>query len=230
MKTAIILLSGGLDSATTCAIAKSQGFELYGLSFFYGQRHKIELESAQKIANFFQFKEYKVANIDLRIFGGSALTADIAVPKNQDEIINNQIPITYVPARNTVFLSYALAYSEVISCFDIFIGVNAVDYSGYPDCRKEFIDAYEKMANLACASAVQNKGKIKIHTPLIDLKKSQIIKIGEQLGVDYSITHSCYDPIEINQKFYSCGKCDSCKIRLKGFKDAGLNDKIKYIV
>jgi 7-cyano-7-deazaguanine synthase len=230
MKTAIILLSGGLDSATTCAIAKSQGFELYGLSFFYGQRHKIELESAQKIADFFQFKEYKIANIDLRIFGGSALTADIAVPKNQDEIINNQIPITYVPARNTVFLSYALAYSEVISCFDIFIGVNAVDYSGYPDCRKEFIDAYEKMANLACASAVQNKGKIKIHTPLIDLKKSQIIKIGEQLGVDYSITHSCYDPIEINQKFYSCGKCDSCKIRLKGFKDAGLNDKIKYIV
>jgi len=229
MKTAIILLSGGLDSATTCAIAKSQGFELYGLSFFYGQRHKIELESAQKIADFFQFKEYKIANIDLRIFGGSALTADIAVPKNQDEIINNQIPITYVPARNTVFLSYALAYSEVISCFDIFIGVNAVDYSGYPDCRKEFIDAYEKMANLACASAVQNKGKIKIHTPLIDLKKSQIIKIGEQLGVDYSITHSCYDPIEINQKFYSCGKCDSCKIRLKGFKDAGLIDKIKYV-
>ena len=229
MKTAIILLSGGLDSATTCAIAKSQGFELYGLSFFYGQRHKIELESAQKIANFFQFKEYKVANIDLRIFGGSALTADIAVPKNQDEIINNQIPITYVPARNTVFLSYALAYSEVISCFDIFIGVNAVDYSGYPDCRKEFIDAYEKMANLACASTVQNKGKIKIHTPLIDLKKSQIIKIGEQLGVDYSITHSCYDPIEINQEFYSCGKCDSCKIRLKGFKDAGLIDKIKYV-
>jgi 7-cyano-7-deazaguanine synthase len=229
MKTAIILLSGGLDSATTCAIAKSQGFELYGLSFFYGQRHKIELESAQKIANFFQFKEYKVANIDLRIFGGSALTADIAVPKNQDEIINNQIPITYVPARNTVFLSYALAYSEVISCFDIFIGVNAVDYSGYPDCRKEFIDAYEKMANLACASTVQNKGKIKIHTPLIDLKKSEIIKIGEQLGVDYSITHSCYDPIEINQEFYSCGKCDSCKIRLKGFKDAGLVDKIKYL-
>jgi 7-cyano-7-deazaguanine synthase len=229
MKTAIILLSGGLDSATTCAIAKSQGFELYGLSFFYGQRHKIELESAKKIANFFQFKEYKVANIDLRIFGGSALTADIAVPKNQDEIINNQIPITYVPARNTVFLSYALAYSEVISCFDIFIGVNAVDYSGYPDCRKEFINAYEKMANLACASTVQNKGKIKIHTPLIDLKKSQIIKIGEQLGVDYSITHSCYDPIEINQEFYSCGKCDSCKIRLKGFKDAGLIDKIKYV-
>ena len=229
MKTAIILLSGGLDSATTCAIAKSHGFELYGLSFFYGQRHKIELESAQKIANFFQFKEYKVANIDLRIFGGSALTDDIAVPKNHDEIINNQIPITYVPARNTVFLSYALAYSEVISCFDIFIGVNAVDYSGYPDCRKEFIDAYEKMANLACASTVQNKGKIKIHTPLIDLKKSQIIKIGEQLGVDYSITHSCYDPIEINHEFYSCGKCDSCKIRLKGFKDAGLIDQIKYV-
>ncbi len=229
MKKAIILLSGGLDSATTCAIAKKQGFELYGLSFFYGQRHKIELESAQKIADFFQFKEFKIANIDLRIFGKSALTSSIEVPKNNLNIDTKQeIPITYVPARNTVFLSYALAYAEVLECFDIFIGVNAVDYSGYPDCRKEYILAFQNMANLACASTVQNKGKITIHTPLIDLKKSEIIKIGTDLGVDYSITHSCYDPIFINGVTYACASCDSCQIRLLGFKEAKLFDKIKY--
>ncbi|MFM7557605.1 MAG: 7-cyano-7-deazaguanine synthase QueC [Alphaproteobacteria bacterium] len=231
-KSAIILLSGGLDSATTCAIAKNQGFELNGLSFFYGQRHKIELESAKKIAEFFALKHYQIGNIDLRIFGGSALTSDLAVPKNNFSVEgqknHNQIPITYVPARNTIFLSYALAYAESINCFDIFIGVNAVDYSGYPDCRKEFIDAFENMANLACASSVKNLGKFKIHTPIIDLKKSEIITIGNQLGVDYSITHSCYDPIEIKGKSHSCGKCDSCIIRLDGFKKAGLADKILY--
>ena len=232
MKKVIILLSGGLDSATTCAIAKSQGFELYGLSFFYGQRHQVELESAQKIVNFFQFKEYKIANIDLRIFGGSALTSDIEVPKNniiENQNYNSPIPITYVPARNTIFLSYALAFAEVVQSFDIFIGVNAVDYSGYPDCRKEFIDAFQTLANLACASSSQNIGSFKIHTPLIALKKSEIIQKGVELGVDYSITHSCYDPQIINGENYACGTCDSCLIRLDGFKKAGLNDKIKYI-
>jgi len=228
MKKAVILLSGGLDSATTCAVAKNHGFDIYGLSFFYGQRHKIELESAQKIADFFKLKEYKIADIDLRIFGGSALTSDIDVPKNNNDSINSSIPITYVPARNTIFLSYALAFAEVLDCFDIFIGVNAVDYSGYPDCRIEYIEAFQNMANLACASTIQNKGKITIHTPLINLKKSEIIQLGTGLGVDYSITHSCYDPISIDHKNYACGKCDSCRIRLEGFKKAGLKDNIFY--
>ncbi|NBX52621.1 MAG: 7-cyano-7-deazaguanine synthase QueC [Proteobacteria bacterium] len=228
MKKAVILLSGGLDSATTCAIAKNDGFEMYGLSFFYGQRHKIELESAQKIADFFKIKEYKIANIDLRIFGGSALTSDIDVPKNNISLTNTSIPITYVPARNTIFLSYALAFAEILNCFDIFIGVNAIDYSGYPDCRIEYIEAFQKMANLACASTVENKGKITIHTPLINLKKSEIIRLGNNLGVDYSITHSCYDPILLDHKNYACGKCDSCRIRLDGFSKAGLKDNIFY--
>jgi 7-cyano-7-deazaguanine synthase len=244
MKKAIILLSGGLDSATTASIAKKQGFELYGLSFFYGQRHKIELESAQKIADFFDFKEHKIANIDLRIFGGSALTAEIAVPKNSLNFSSNssqnlstqtsqgqknQIPITYVPARNTIFLSYALAFAEVVESFDIFIGVNAVDYSGYPDCRAEFIEAFAKMANLATASSLKNKGAMTIHTPLINLKKSQIIQTGIELGVDYSITHSCYDPQIIDNITHSCGTCDSCLIRLAGFKEIGIIDKINYL-
>lgn len=231
MKKAVILLSGGLDSATTCAIAKHQGFDLYGLSFFYGQRHKIELESAQKIANFFEFKDYKIANIDLRIFGGSALTAEIDVPKNNHLSTTSnhqQVPITYVPARNTIFLSYALAYAEVLGAFDIFIGVNAVDYSGYPDCRAEYIKAFEDLANLACASTTQGQGKIIIHTPLIALKKSEIITQGIKLGVDYSITHSCYDPQIIENEIFACGTCDSCQIRLEGFKKAGFIDNIKY--
>ena len=224
MKTAIILLSGGLDSATTCAIAKSQGFELYGLSFFYGQRHKIELESAQKIADFFQFKEYKIANIDLRIFGGSALTSDIPMPT----VPSIAIPITYVPARNTIFLSYALAYAEVVGAFDIFVGVNVVDYSGYPDCRPDFIRAFEKLANLATAVGVEGKGEFKIHAPLIKMSKKEIIEAGIKLGVDYSQTHSCYDPIMRDEKIYACGKCESCQLRLAGFASANLSDPIYY--
>ena len=232
MTKAIILLSGGLDSATTCAVAKQQGFELCGISFNYGQRHHIELQSAQKIAQSFNISSYKIIDLDLRTFGGSALTADIAVPKNQTipSVTDNQnnIPITYVPARNTIFLSYALAFSELLNCYDIFIGVNAIDYSGYPDCRKDYINAYEKMANLALASTINNNKKITIHTPLIDLTKAQIIQLGLKLHVDYAITHSCYDPQIINQTTYACGKCDSCQIRLEGFKKAGSVDPIKY--
>jgi len=233
MKKAVILISGGLDSATISGIAKAQNFELYGLSFDYGQRHKIELESAKKIADFFSFKEHKTANIDLRIFGKSALTADIAVPKskfafNKNQQISDEIPITYVPARNTIFLSYCLAYCEVINAFDIFIGVNAIDYSGYPDCRKDYINAFTSMANLACASTIDLQNRFTIHTPLSDMDKKTIILNGIKLGVDYSLTHSCYDPEFIDQKIYSCGQCDSCRIRLKGFADANSIDKILY--
>jgi 7-cyano-7-deazaguanine synthase len=226
VKKAVILLSGGLDSTTILAIAKDLGFELYTLSFDYGQRHKIELELAQKNAEKFGAKTHKIAKIDLRIFGGSALTDEIAVPKNSPE--SKDIPITYVPARNTVFLSYALAFAEVIGAFDIFIGVNAVDYSGYPDCRPEFISAFEKMANLATKAGVENSQRLKIHTPLIDLAKAEIIKRGIELGVDYGCTHSCYDPIIKEGKIYACGECDSCRIRLDGFKKAGVEDKIAY--
>ena len=220
----IILLSGGLDSATVAAIAKSQGFELYALSFDYGQRHQIELESARKIAAQIGVKEHKIAKIDLRIFGGSALTADIDVPTSPSK----NIPITYVPARNTVFLSYALAYAEVVGAFDIFVGVNAVDYSGYPDCRPDFIDTFEKLANLATAAGVEGKGSFKIHTPLMKMGKAEIIKEGIRLGVDYSKTHSCYDPILKNGVVKSCGKCDSCRLRLAGFEAIGINDPILY--
>lgn len=226
-KKAIVLLSGGLDSTTTLAIAKNAGFETYALSFSYGQRHDIELEFAKKIAENFDVKEHKIANIDLRMFGGSALTAQIDVPKDQ-EISENNIPITYVPARNTIFLSYALAYAEVIGAFDIFIGVNAIDYSGYPDCRPEFIETFERLATLATAAGVEDKGKFKIHTPLIKLSKKEIIQEGIKNGVDYSITHSCYDPIINNNEVISCGKCDSCQLRLDGFKEAGIEDKINY--
>lgn len=221
---AIILLSGGLDSTTVAAIAKKSGFELYALSFNYGQRHEIELESAQKIAAQIGVKEHKIAKIDLRIFGGSALTDDIAVPTSASE----NIPITYVPARNTIFLSYALAYAEVIGAFDIFVGVNAVDYSGYPDCRPDFISAFEKLANLATAAGVEGKGDFKIHAPLMKMTKSDIIKEGFKLGVDYSQTHSCYDPIIKNDIKYACGKCDSCRLRLAGFAAANLQDPIAY--
>lgn len=233
MKKAVILISGGLDSATISGIAKAQNFELYGLSFDYGQRHKIELECAKKISNFFSFKEHKIAKIDLRIFGNSALTADIEVPKSQFAFdkklqINDQIPITYVPARNTIFLSYCLAYCEVINAFDIFIGVNAIDYSGYPDCRKEYINAFTAMADLACASTLNLKNRFKIHTPLSDMDKKTIILNGLNLGVDYSLTHSCYDPEIIDEKIYSCAECDSCRIRIKGFKEANSIDNILY--
>jgi 7-cyano-7-deazaguanine synthase len=220
MKKAVVLLSGGLDSTTVLAIAKNLGFETYALSFDYGQRHNIELEAARDIALEFGAKEHKVSKIDLRLFGGSALTSDIAVPKTAPQ--ENHIPVTYVPARNTIFLSFALAYAETIKAFDIFIGVNAVDYSNYPDCRSEFIQTFEKLANLATAAGVQNEGSFKIHCPLIKMSKAEIIKKGLELGVDYSKTHSCYDPVDKKP----CGKCDSCQIRIAGFEAAGMKDPL----
>ncbi len=229
MKKAIVLLSGGLDSTTVLAIAKNAGFETYALSFAYGQRHKIELESANKIAKEFGAKEHKIAKIDLRIFGHSALTDEIEVPKDQEISAHNVIPITYVPARNTIFLSYALAYAETVGAFDIFIGVNAVDYSGYPDCRPEFIATFEKLADLATAAGVENQGRFKIQAPLMIMSKKEIIEKGISLGVDYSKTHSCYDPIIKNGENYACGHCDSCKLRLDGFKAARTLDPIKYL-
>jgi len=225
-KKAVILLSGGLDSATTLAIAADAGFSCHAISFSYRQRHDIELKSASAIAAKASVAEHKIINIDLAAFGGSALTdKNIPVPLDNKELGTGPIPITYVPARNTIFLSYALAFAEIIGAFDIFIGVNATDYSGYPDCRAEYIDAFEKMANLATAAAVENRGKFKIHTPIIELSKAEIIKKGTSLGVDYSLTHSCYKP---NPDGNACGRCDSCRLRLKGFKQAGLKDPIKY--
>ena len=225
-KKAVILLSGGLDSSTILAYAKSQNFDLYAISFFYGQRHQFELEASKKVAQQFGVVDHKIANIDLRAFGGSALTADIDVPKGRSEAeMEGEIPITYVPARNTIFLSFALAYAEVIQSNDIFIGVNAVDYSGYPDCRPEYIQAYQTMANLATKSGVEDTDTLTIHTPLIDLKKSEIIKMGLNLGVDYSITSTCYDP---NEKGLPCGICDSCVLRIKGFSELGMEDPAEY--
>ena len=231
MKKAIVLLSGGLDSTTVLGIAKNLGFEIYALSFSYGQRHEIELISAAKIAEKFGVKEHKTAKIDLRIFGHSALTDEIAVPKDRKVFgAKTEIsPVTYVPARNTIFLSYALAYAETVGAFDIFIGVNAVDYSGYPDCRDEFIFAFEKLANLATAAGDEKKGKFKINTPLISMSKKEIIETGLRLGIDYSQTHSCYDPIEKDGKIYSCGHCDSCLLRLEGFEAAGKVDSVLYV-
>jgi len=220
---AIILLSGGLDSATCLAIAREQGFEAYCLSFRYGQRHAVELSAAKAVAEHLQATEHKVAEIDLRLFGGSALTADVEVPKGRDEAeIGEGVPVTYVPARNTIFLSYALAWAEVLGAWDIFIGVNAVDYSGYPDCRPEFIKAYEAMANLATAAGTGGgeaiaAGHFTIHTPLIDLTKAEIITKGRELGVDYDLTISCYDP---SPEGKPCGTCDSCQLRAKGFAEA----------
>ena len=225
-KKAVVLLSGGLDSSTILAYAKNKGFDIYAISFFYGQRHKFELEASQKVAKHFEIKEHKTANIDLRVFGGSALTAEIDVPKGRTEAeMDGEIPITYVPARNTIFLSFALAYAEVTGSNDIFIGVNAVDYSGYPDCRPEYIEAYERMANLATKSGVENENRLTIHTPLIDLKKSEIINMGLDLGVDYAITSTCYDP---NEEGLPCGICDSCVLRLKGFSELGIEDPAEY--
>ena len=226
-KKAVILLSGGLDSATTLAIARSEVFECCALTFWYGQRHKREIEAAKKIANSLGAVEHRIIDIDLAQFGGSALTdSTIEVPKDRTDLDNhNQIPPTYVPARNTIFLSYALAWAEVLRAFDIFIGVNTTDYSGYPDCRGEFITAFEKTANLATAAAVQHKGRYHIHTPIINMTKAKIILTGTELGVDYSLTHSCYDP---DQQGRSCGRCDSCRLRLKGFAEAGLKDPIEY--
>ncbi len=222
---AVILLSGGLDSATTLAIAQDQGFDLYAMSFNYGQRQSVELESAQNLVKRFKAVEHRTVDIDLRAFGGSALTDDIDVPKSRDEEeMSSEIPITYVPARNTIFLSYALAWAEVLDSRDIFIGVNALDYSGYPDCRPEFITSFTKTANLALAATADGGSPLRIHTPLIHLKKSEIITRGTQLGVDYSLTHSCYDPID----GLACGDCDSCILRRRGFLEANIDDSTRY--
>lgn len=227
-KKAIVLLSGGLDSSTTLAIARSEHFQCHALTFRYGQRHNREIEAAVKVAGFLGAVEHRIIDIDLAVFGGSALTdSKIAVPKDRNNLENSEeIPLTYVPARNTIFLSYALAWAEVLGAFDIFIGVNSTDYSGYPDCRAEFISAFEKTANLATAAAVKGKGRYCIHTPIIDMAKAQIILRGTELGVDYSLTHSCYDP---DSRGRSCGRCDSCRLRLKGFAEAGLTDPIEYV-
>ncbi len=219
---AVVLLSGGLDSTTVVAIARQEGYRPYALSFRYGQRHEIELTAARRVAAAMGVSDHVVADIDLRAFGGSALTADIDVPHhNQVDDLNTGIPITYVPARNTIFLSFALAWAETIGASDIFIGVNALDYSGYPDCRPEYIAAFETMANLATKAGVEGTQHLRIHTPLINLTKAQIIRRGLELGVDYSLTHSCYDP-DISGR--PCGTCDSCLLRQKGFAEAGVVD------
>jgi 7-cyano-7-deazaguanine synthase len=225
MKT-VVLLSGGLDSATTAAVARRDGFELYALSFDYGQRHRFELEAARRVGESLGVKRHVTLAIDLAQFGSSALTADIAVPKGRTaEAMQQDIPVTYVPARNTVFLSLALAYAEVLEAADIFIGVNAIDYSGYPDCRPEYIAAFERLANLATKAGVEGRLKFQIHTPLIQLTKAEIIRLGTQLGVDYSITHSCYDP---DAAGVSCGRCDACLLRIAGFEAVGLRDPVHY--
>ena len=222
-KPAVVLLSGGLDSTTVLAIAHAEGYVLHALSFRYGQRHDVELDAARRVADKLGVAGHVVADIDLRVFGGSALTADIDVPHHEraEDLATNEIPITYVPARNTIFLSYALAWAEVLESSDVFIGVNALDYSGYPDCRPEYIRAYEQMANLATKAGVEGKQKLHIHTPLIELTKAQIIQRGLELGVDYSLTHSCYDP---SSEGRACGTCDSCLLRRKGFAQVGLED------
>lgn len=226
-KKAVILSSGGIDSTTVMAIAKTEGYELYSLSFRYGQRHAIELEAAHRIAQVFGVKEHLVIDIDLGKIGGSALTDNIAVPKERSgEEISKDIPITYVPARNTIFLSYALAWAEVLGAADIFIGANAVDYSGYPDCRPEYIEAFETMANLATKAGVEGTIRIKIRTPIIHMTKAEIITRGSALGVDYGMTHSCYDPSPGGS---ACGLCDSCQLRKKGFKEAGIPDPTPYV-
>jgi len=223
---AVVLLSGGIDSATILAIAKDRGFDVYALSFRYGQRHIVELEAAKRVALCNKVAEHLIIDIDLRRIGGSALTANIAVPKSRNvEQMGENIPVTYVPARNTIFLSYALAWAEVIGADDIFIGVNALDYSGYPDCRPEYIAAYEQMANLATKAGVESGKNLKINAPLIQMSKSHIIRKGIELGVDYSLTHSCYDPLPSGE---ACGECDSCLLRLKGFRDAGVKDPVRY--
>ncbi|HWB32162.1 MAG TPA: 7-cyano-7-deazaguanine synthase QueC [Acidobacteriaceae bacterium] len=224
---AVVLLSGGLDSATVLAIARDQGFDAYALSFAYGQRHAWELECARRVAAALGAIEHRTAAIDLRAFGGSALTSDIAVPKDRtaEEMSAEEIPITYVPARNTIFLSFALAWAEVLGSSDIFIGVNALDYSGYPDCRPEFIAAFERLANLATKAGVEGTQRLKIHTPLLTLTKAQIIERGLALGVDYGLTSSCYDP---SPKGEPCGRCDSCLLRQKGFRENGIRDPLSY--
>jgi 7-cyano-7-deazaguanine synthase len=225
-KKAIVLASGGLDSTTVMAIAKDEGFDIYALSFDYGQRHHVELEAAKTIAQALGARQHLIVNTDLGQIGGSALTEDITVPKDRDVAEDSdEIPITYVPARNTIFLAYALAWSEVLDTPHIFIGVNAIDYSGYPDCRPEYIQAFEQMANLATKAGVEGHYQLQIHTPLSQMTKADIILKGIQLGVDYGLTHSCYDPDESGN---ACGHCDSCLLRKKGFTDAGVADPTRY--
>ena len=222
----IVLLSGGLDSTTALAVAKNQGYGIFAISFDYGQRHIVELERAKTIANRMAVEKHQIININLRQFGASALTDSIDVPTHRnEEEMSSCIPVTYVPARNTIFLSYALAYAEVKKCTNIFIGVTAVDYSGYPDCRPEFITAFEVLANLGTKAGVEGPNKIKIHTPLTDMTKAEIIKKGLNLGVNYGLTHSCYSPNEVG---LACGVCDSCLLRLKGFETAGMKDPLEY--
>lgn len=224
---AIVLSSGGLDSTTVLAMARNRGYTLFSLSFFYGQRHDFELQAAAKVATAMGVKRHMVTQVDLKPIGGSALTDDIKVPKSRSEShMAEAIPVTYVPARNTIFLSYALAWAEVLDAWDIFIGVNAVDYSGYPDCRPEYIHAFETMANLATKTAVEGKGRFHIHTPLIDMTKAQIIQAGTAMGVDYGMTHSCYDP---TPEGLACGSCDSCILRKNGFATAGVPDPTPYV-
>ena len=223
---AVLLLSGGLDSSTVLAIAKDQGYKVHALSFHYGQRHSVELDAVKKIVERNTVEEFKIIPIDLRAFGGSALTDDIAVPK-QDHFkgVTEGVPITYVPARNTIFLSFALAYAETIGAFDIFIGANIIDYSNYPDCRPEYLESFEKMANLATKAGMTTGKSFKIHAPLLSMSKAEIIQTGMKLGVDYSITLSCYDP---SDKGLACGRCDTCHLRLKGFQENGMTDPAPY--
>ena len=224
-KSAVILLSGGLDSTTLAAIASEEGYVLYGLTFLYGQRHRHEIDAARRVADCSRFREHRILEIDLRAFGGSALTGNIEVPKRKAVDSSGEIPVTYVPARNTIFLAYALAWAEVIGTGDLFIGVNAVDYSGYPDCRPEFIEAFEGMANLATRAAVEGRCPVRIHVPLIGLSKGEIIRWGLRLGVDYGLTHTCYDP---TSEGLACGHCDGCLLRKKGFAEAGFQDPLPY--
>jgi 7-cyano-7-deazaguanine synthase len=226
MTRAVVLLSGGVDSTTALAVARERGFETFALTFRYGQRHAAEIEAARRVARALAAVRHEIVTVDLRAFGGSALTDDIAVPKDRSAAeIGTGIPITYVPARNTIFLSYALAWAEVLGAWDIFIGVNALDYSGYPDCRPEYIGAYERMANMATKAAVEGRRRIKIHTPLIHLSKAEIITEGVKLGVDFSLTLSCYDPAP---DAGACGRCDACALRRKGFAEAGVADPTRY--
>lgn len=223
-KPALVLLSGGIDSATAAAIGKKKGYKLHALSLDYGQRHRIELKAAKQVAKFLKVAEHRIIPLDLRAIGGSALTANIKVPKKRSaKAISKGIPITYVPARNSIFLSIALGYAETIGAFDIFIGANAVDYSGYPDCRPEFLRVFEKLANLATKAGVEKRGRFRIHAPLLRWSKARIILEGKKLGLDYSLTHSCYDP---SPRGKPCQQCDSCLLRQKGFEEAGLQDPL----